>query len=179
MTKIYTSAAVIIPPEEVWLPIQTIRKRYDRQIRRWMPHINLFYPFRPKNQYIQLTDKFKQVTKTIAPFDICFKTFKFFKHGKDSYTLWLDPEPNEPIKSLQRELQEIVLDCNDLSAFKYGYTPHLSVGQFHGTKEFEKLFRFFQNTWEEMTFAVNEIHFIWRESSKNSPFRIGKTIPLG
>jgi hypothetical protein len=41
MSKVFTSAVVIIPPEELWIPIQKIRKKYDRQINRWMPHITL------------------------------------------------------------------------------------------------------------------------------------------
>ena len=47
MKKVYTSACVIIPPKELWGPIQKIRQQYDRQIHRWMPHITLLYPFRP------------------------------------------------------------------------------------------------------------------------------------
>jgi poly(A) polymerase len=43
--KSHHSAVVIIPPEEVWEPIQALRRKYDRQIHRWMPHINLLYPF--------------------------------------------------------------------------------------------------------------------------------------
>ena len=39
MSKVYSSAVVIIPPKEIWESIQEIRKVYDRNINRWMPHI--------------------------------------------------------------------------------------------------------------------------------------------
>ena len=34
MEKVYTSAVVIIPPMDLWEPIQEIRRKYDRQINR-------------------------------------------------------------------------------------------------------------------------------------------------
>ncbi|GAH05617.1 unnamed protein product, partial [marine sediment metagenome] len=50
MSKVYSSAVVIIPPREKWASIQEIRKIYDRNLTRWMPHITLLYPFRSRNQ---------------------------------------------------------------------------------------------------------------------------------
>src|SRR5262249_27220192 len=44
----HTTAVVVIPPADAWPPIQALRERYDRQFRRWMPHITLLYPFRPR-----------------------------------------------------------------------------------------------------------------------------------
>jgi poly(A) polymerase len=32
---------VIIPPQDVWPPIQRIRQQHDRKIRGWMPHITI------------------------------------------------------------------------------------------------------------------------------------------
>ena len=43
----HESAIVLIPPQEVWEPIQAIRRVHDRQVRRWMPHVTLLYPFLP------------------------------------------------------------------------------------------------------------------------------------
>ena len=40
----YTTALVVIPPAEVWLPIQALRAKYDAKVRRWMSHITLVYP---------------------------------------------------------------------------------------------------------------------------------------
>jgi len=39
------SAACLIPDESLWEPIQEIRKKYDKSYPRWMPHVNLLYPF--------------------------------------------------------------------------------------------------------------------------------------
>ncbi len=69
MKKVYTSAVVIIPPQESWEPIQEIRKVYDRNIYRWMPHITLLYPFRPETDYNTLEKKFSEVCKLIGDSD--------------------------------------------------------------------------------------------------------------
>ncbi|MBI5480461.1 MAG: 2'-5' RNA ligase family protein [Deltaproteobacteria bacterium] len=46
--KTHHTAVVIIPPGEIWGPIQAIRQRHDQQFHRWMPHITPLYPFRPR-----------------------------------------------------------------------------------------------------------------------------------
>ena len=60
MRKDYTSAVVIIPPEDKWESIQEVRKTYDRNIHRWMPHITLLYPFMPKTEYVALEKAFSE-----------------------------------------------------------------------------------------------------------------------
>ena len=41
----HTSAVVICPPSSQWGPIQEIRSVNDKSYVRWMPHVNLLYPF--------------------------------------------------------------------------------------------------------------------------------------
>ncbi|MFX1258832.1 MAG: 2'-5' RNA ligase family protein, partial [Promethearchaeota archaeon] len=129
MSKIYTSAVVIIPPANIWDPIQEIRKIYDRQIDRWMPHINLMYPFRPKNQFITLKKKFLEMCIHINSFEVTLKNFKYFKHRNNNFTIWLNPIPNHLIIHLQSVILKILPDCNDVNKHKNGFQPHLSVGQ--------------------------------------------------
>jgi 2'-5' RNA ligase len=178
MTKVFTSAVVIIPSEEIWIPIQKIRKKYDRQINRWMPHITLLYPFRPESEYPGLEQEFSNLFKSIKPFEIYLQHFYYFNHGKQRYTLFLKPEPIELIINLQSKILEIVPDCNDVNKYKNGYRPHLSVGQIQGKENLLELMKSFQNNWKTMHFALNEIFFISREKSKTSKFEIKKQIKL-
>ncbi|MFX0040729.1 MAG: 2'-5' RNA ligase family protein [Promethearchaeota archaeon] len=177
-SKVFSSAVVIIPPEEMWNPIQKIRKKYDRQINRWMPHITLLYPFRPETEYPTLEQEFSRLCSTIKPFEIHLKQFNYFNHGKQRYTLWLNPEPIELIINLQSKVLEIVPDCNDLNKHKNGYRPHLSVGQIQGKKNLIDLMKNLQNNWNELHFKVNKIFFISRDKSKTSKFEIKKRIQL-
>jgi 2'-5' RNA ligase len=178
MNKVYTSAVVIIPPEEKWALIQDIRKKYDRQINRWMPHLTLLYPFRPENEYSLLEKSFSDECKSIGPFKIHLREFKYFNHGKQRYTLWLNPEPTGLITNLQSKIQRIVPDCNDVIKYKQGFRPHLSVGQIQGKNNLIEIMKNLQNEWKEIYFLVNEIFFISREKSETSKFKIKKRIKL-
>ncbi|MFW9942026.1 MAG: 2'-5' RNA ligase family protein [Candidatus Thorarchaeota archaeon] len=174
MSKVYTSAVVIIPPEEKWSSIQEIRKIYDRNIDRWMPHITLLYPFRPKTDYVSLEKKFSKKCREFKPFELSLLNFKFFIHGRQIYTLWLDPEPKDLIVDLQAEILKIVPDCDDVNKYKSGFRPHLSVGQIKGKNKLHELINSLQKTWEEIKFLIDRIYFISRDKSKTSKFEISK-----
>ena len=42
---VYHTALCIIPPGNSCEQIQKIRKKHDAAFERWMPHINLAFPF--------------------------------------------------------------------------------------------------------------------------------------
>ena len=174
MSKVYSSAVVIIPPKENWESIQEIRKIYDRNINRWMPHITLLYPFRPRNQYEAIEETFSNKCKNIKPFQVSLKHFSYFSQKHQNYTLWLNPKPNNSIIQLQEEILEIVPDCNDVNKYKNGFRPHLSVGQIKGKNKLLTIITDLQADWEEIKFILNKIYFISREKSKTSKFKIFK-----
>lgn len=178
MTKVFTSAVVIVPPQNKWAPIQEIRKIYDRNIHRWMPHITLLYPFRPESKYLNLERVYSEKCKHIKQFKISLKKFNFFTHGKENFTIWLDPEPNKSIITLQAKILEIAPDCNDVNKFKTGYKPHLSLGQVKGKSKLDKVINKLQKNWKEVNFLLDKVHFISREQNKMSKFEIIKSISL-
>jgi 2'-5' RNA ligase len=178
MTKINSSAVVIIPPKEIWVPIQEIRRIYDRQIRRWMPHITLLYPFRLESEYNSLESLFSTICEKIKSFEITFSKFKYFNHGKQKYTLWLAPEPESLIIDLQYKLLALVPDCNNVNLHKNGFTPHLSVGQIEGKKKLIEVIETLQRNWSQLKFTINSIYFIAREKQKLSKFEVKKTFLL-
>ncbi|MFW9827668.1 MAG: 2'-5' RNA ligase family protein [Candidatus Thorarchaeota archaeon] len=178
MSKVYFSAVVIIPPEDKWKAIQEIRKKYDRQINRWMPHITLLYPFKPENEYHLFEQDFSTICRSIEPFDIRLNQINYFTHGKQRYTLWLNTEPLDLIKNLQATILEIVPECNDVNKYKRGFTPHLSIGQIKGKKKLEETLNMLQKKWNPIQFLLDEIYFISREKSKTSKFEIKKRIAL-
>ena len=66
--KTHRSALAVVPPEEVWGPVQEVRRRHDRQFGRWMPHVNLRYPFRPRGEFPAITPAVAAACASVAPF---------------------------------------------------------------------------------------------------------------
>jgi 2'-5' RNA ligase len=176
MSKVYTSAVVIIPPENKWQPIQQIREKYDRNFNRWMPHITLLYPFLPKIEYPKIESQFSEKCKEFEPIECSLNKFRFFSHSHQNHTIWLDPEPSTSIINLQSEILKIAPYCNDVSNFKNGFKPHLSVGQIRGKKMLIEVIDNLQSSWKSLKFEVNKIFFISRENIKTSKFKIQKEI---
>ena len=179
MTKVYSSAVVIIPPIELWTSIQEIRASYDRQIKRWMPHITVLYPFIIETEFNLIIDKFFKVCKNITPFEITLKEFGFFHHGKQNYTLLIKPSPAKLIIQLQQLLLDVVPECNDVNLHKKGYIPHLSLGQIKGKNQIITLIENLNKKWTKLHFFLDKIHFITRRPNKSSKFEIKKSIVLG
>jgi len=179
MNKTYKTAVVIIPPEELWMPIQKIRRQYDRHFQRWMPHINLIYPFRLREQFTSLEPRFREVAQRLLPFTCSLAKFKYFIRKRQSFTVWLFPEPLNPIRELQQQFQKIVPECDDVNRFKGGFTPHLSVGQVHGRSALNRLIENLQKDWKPLSFTVDRIYFIVREDPPHDVFKIAVEIPFG
>jgi RNA 2',3'-cyclic 3'-phosphodiesterase len=178
-SKTYTTAVVLIPSSEIWGPIQAIRRAHDRHIRRWMPHITLLYPFRPRDEFDSLARRFSTVCEGIEPFCIELAEMRFFRHRRESFTLWLAPEPKEALVRLQAILAGEVPDCDEVTRHGDGFTPHLSVGQVRGEEKLLRLKEVLQAAWQPIAFTVREINLIWRGEPPDDVFRIGQTVALG
>ncbi|MBN1490483.1 MAG: 2'-5' RNA ligase family protein [Phycisphaerae bacterium] len=179
VTKTHATAVVVIPPLELWPPIQAIRRQYDRQFRRWMPHITLLYPFRPVERFDEIAPALRDCCATIEPFEIELKTFHYFQHHPRSLTMWLAPEPPEPVTALQAALQPCAPDCTDVTLHEGGFRPHLSVGQARSITELEKQLGPLQAEFEPIRFTVSEIAMIRRGPDKRDIFKVDRLIPIG
>ena len=100
----HTTAIVVIPPTEVWAPIQAIRAGHDRKIRRWMPHITLVYPFWPVTELKLATERIALPCRKVAAFEVELAEFCIFRHRGGNYTVWLKPEPEAGLGELHRRL---------------------------------------------------------------------------
>ena len=177
--KTHTTAVVLIPATEVWEPIQAIRERHDRHFMRWMPHITLLYPFRPRTEFEGLADRFAVVCRDIEPFRLELGEVRFFRHRRESFTLWLAPAPKAPLVRLQAALGGVVPDCDDVTQHREGFTPHLSLGQVQGEVERLQLQHALQAIWQPQAFIASEISLIWRGTPPDDVFRVGQTVRLG
>lgn len=179
MEKVYNTAVVIIPPEELWEPIQEIRREYDKQVRRWMPHITMLYPFYPKSKFDSYKKIFSFALKDFEAFEVKLGEFKYYHHRKENYTIWLHPEPKDKVVKLQEALLGQVPSCYDVNQFRGGFSPHLSVGQIKSKVKVNSLLKKLRDDWNTISFVVDKVALIWRhkESSK-VPFKIIKEVDL-
>jgi len=176
--KSYKTAVVVIPPDHLWGPIQGLRKEYDRNYRRWMPHITLLYPFRPVSAFEQVIPALVQACHSLDPFGVQLNRFDLFDHPHRYATIFLVPEPARQLRALQKNLQKTVPDCDDVNRFASGFTPHLSVGQCR-SQEAHKLLAGWQASWKPLEFNVTQIHLIWRNDPPDDVFRVESVLPLG
>jgi len=177
--KTHTTAVVLIPPEAVWEPIQAIRRAHDRQVRRWMPHVTLLYPFRPREAFDALGPALAAACRAVEPFEVTLSAFRHFSHGRRRFTLWLAPEPLEHMRQLQEALWRAVPDYDDVRRHRGGFTPHLSVGQVRGVQTLRELLASLEATWQPLVFRAAEVSLIWRGEPPDDVFRVDRTLPLG
>jgi len=173
MKKVYNTAVVIIPPEDIWNPIQKIRKRYDRNIDRWMPHITMLYPFYPRSEFSSILKKFVKISGKVNSFKVQLEEIKYFQHKKENYTIWLKPEKSQEIIKLQKLLLSQAPNCDEVNKFKLGFTPHLSLGQIKGKANLNSVLKELEQIWNPIVFIVQDIAFIWRNNENpRDPFKI-------
>ncbi|MBD1920305.1 DUF504 domain-containing protein [Microcoleus sp. FACHB-831] len=172
---VYQSAVVVIPPAEVWSAIQAIRRRYDRQIDRWMPHITLIYGFVPEEYFEEAAQAIARSLAVVEPFEITLSGFDTFEH-RSSSTAWLRPvtQPERALHQLQAVLQQLFPQCDEQSKKSpAGFTPHLSVGQFKSVQEAIAQLP----SWHPISFPVESVALISRRGDE--PFEVRYLVPLG
>jgi len=175
--KTPTAAVVWIPPESQWEPIQAIRRRYDRHLARWMPHMTLLYPFRPREDFDAIEPALRQACAQLPPFEAELREVRSFEHSAHSHTMWIAPEPSAAFQELQSVLQAAVPDCNDVSNYSGGYTPHLSVGQSHGPPELPRRMADVRSGWSPVRVQVSEVAMIHRVGE--TAFVVDRNVRLG
>lgn len=169
------SAVVLIPPRETWEPIQVIRSKHDRQFRRWMPHLTLLYPFLPREAFPEAMPLLERACAGIAPFKVTLREFRGFRHRGRRCTLWLAPEPVDPLLGLFAALARAFPEA--ASSPKLPFEPHLSVGQ-TGRGELEALRGELQAAWQPITFEAVAASLIWRHDPPDDAFRVEHEFPF-
>ena len=173
----HNTALVVIPPAESWPPIQAIREQYDRKIRRWMPHITLVYPFLPREQFDTARRFLADACGEAPAFEIQLAEFNTFRHRRDNYTVWLRPEPEEPLVKLQAALCQATQEAGGLGTSK-PFQPHLSVGQVTGRAKMLTLVDQLHAAWSPLRIRISSVAMIWRNEPPDDVFRVAAEIPL-
>jgi len=132
---VHTSAFALVPADEVWEPIQSLRSKYrDAGLFRWPPHVNLIYPFVLPKNYGVMSDTLS--TLSVDSFEVTFTSSDVGVFGgEDRGVLWLRPESNGKIESLQDEIVKALKLPNQKP--KRPFVPHLTISHFASRQEAE------------------------------------------
>ncbi|RYZ43342.1 MAG: endonuclease [Myxococcaceae bacterium] len=174
---VHHTALVLIPPENVWAPIQALRKKHDSKFQRWMPHITLLYPFVPEEDFETVEALLVDALQEVEPFDVTLSAFDLFEHRANA-TAWLRPEdqPSGALAALHAKLVAALPECS--TSAHGGFTPHLSVGQLALSEDADnaRTLAAWQRSWRPLKFAVGELCLIRRKG--DTPFEVVRRIPL-
>jgi RNA 2',3'-cyclic 3'-phosphodiesterase len=154
-SKTDCSAVVMLPPAAVWEPIQAIRRQYDRTIHRWMPHLTLLYPFAPPGAFDVVAPQLAPACHDSASFDVTLTHFAYFRHSRRGATMYLAPEPAEPLVALQTRLWRTLPAYDDIRRYRHGFTPHLSFGQAPSVSVARQRIAMLAEHWQPLTFRVD------------------------
>ena len=170
------TALCIIPPEGVWTPIQAIRSRFDKAYPRWMPHINLIYPFVSEENFEAIKQRLEVILKGEKPFAIRFdsSSFHHFKQRDDECTYHLQPTNSTDIVQLQKLIQN---QLNGLPKQKRAFQAHLTLGQ-TTTSNIDHVLADLKTQWQAIEFPIDRIYMISRENHPENRFVIKHEILL-
>jgi 2'-5' RNA ligase len=175
---VFTTAIVVIPPENIWPPIQAIRTKHDSKVRRWMPHITLVYPCLPVADFAAAQARLTAACHDIPAFEVELADFRTFRHGRGNHTVWLAPEPESDLIKLQAVVQRAVNGEELVGSRPPRFQPHLSVGQVQGNTEMLWLVAELHAAWQAVRFPVTGISLIWRGEPPDDVFQVAATVPL-
>ena len=180
--KVHTSALCFVPAIDRQEGIQQLRATYDRQIKRWPPHVNLLYPFVPETEFETAAQTLATALRDIEAFSVVAAGFGSFRHGKNT-TVWLDPTGGESSvacaqwRALQALCQQAFPHFTDQTSRK-PFVPHLTVGQFEESARHAAFEAAVAQAWEPLPLHVGEVVLISRAGA-DAPFLVHWRVALG
>lgn len=153
--------------------VNSIREKYDKAYPRWMPHINLFFPFMTENQFNSIKYELTEALSKVNSFTINLKEIESFSQKKEvTCNLRPDQKSLKPLEDLFTVVQKIVK-----MEPKHGkFVPHLTLGQCP-KKEKDAFLAMLKKEFDNgHQLYINKLDFLTR--TETTPFVIGHSLLL-
>jgi len=175
---VHTSALVLVPPRELWAPIQAIRTVHDRGFERWMPHLTLVYGFVSEEHFEEAERVLAAVLAEVPPFKLRLEGVGRFQH-RGSVTVWMGARsvPEDAIVRLQAAVQDAFPHCDEQRHHSAdGFVPHVTLARFGDPQQAARKIAEWNETLPAAEFEVAEVQLISRRGDE--PFEVRRTVRL-
>ena len=172
----HQTALCLIPPSNFWEQIQSIRSVHDKAYPRWMPHINLVYPFAPETEFSTLKSRLDSVLNQRQALEIEFdqSSIQYFKQKGQECTFNLRPKRNKDVVELYEAIKNQLTDyIKDTRSFE----PHLTLGQATTSRISDVLYEI-KAKWKPIKFTIDRVCLISRQNDSNDLFSIKNQVLL-
>lgn len=175
-TTTVQTALCLIPPENLWDQIQSIRSVHDKAYPRWMPHINFIYPFVPEENFENIKKQLEPFINRRKPFQVQFdqSSLDYFRQRGDECTYHLRSKNSTDIIELQKLIQNHLAN---LIKPKRAFEAHLTLGQ-TTTSQISDVLSDLKAKWTTIEFTVDRVYMISRENHPENLFTIKNEILL-
>jgi len=155
LSAVTVQAALLIRLPETcpaFATIQDIRSKHDPAYARWMPHVNILFPFVSIEHLLLPTVQQKLLESGACPFELCFDDIQCFELGLDNnYHLSPSDESKKALQVLYDQLIAALPDPpgrglrsggvewgvkagrkgkgKDAGKAKAGFTPHMTIAK--------------------------------------------------
>ncbi|KAJ3026097.1 UNVERIFIED_CONTAM: hypothetical protein HDU68_006206 [Siphonaria sp. JEL0065] len=172
-----TTALTIVMPGEFHPSINQIRSVNDRAYPRWMPHMNIIFPFVPLEEFDQVAPRLEEGLSSFSSFHIELNTVGFFSQ-KQNATYNLQPSKDQLVQ-FRKLFKAVTAALPEVSIKHAEFTPHLTMGQcpkqqldttLEGMKEW-----LIDNP---VSFTLDRVSLIKR-SGKDTPFTVINEVYFG
>ena len=180
MTEVTTALSIILQDPADVQRVDEIRSKHDRAYPRWMPHINLLFPFVPQDQFADIEARLQPVLEQLEPVEILLDQVSHFKQKKQA-TVHLKPSNPDHQQALQTLYQIVRTTLPEIPVKRDEFNAHLTLAQYKNS-ETEEQITALQNIFNAnpIRLRVDRLYILQRSTEdKSVPFHIAKKIPFG
>ena len=165
-----TALALVFPPLQF---IQEIRKNHDNAVDRWMPHINLIFPFVEPESFEDMVERLQVVCAKFKPFEVDLGELGTFVRKRVNFHL----QVKKGLGQMAALFKAIVTAMPDVQVKHAEFTPHLTLGQC-SKQQFADLEPELKAAVadEDLEFTIDHVYIIQRNDT--DPFEVVHKIPL-